>query len=474
MSNPNPLYSPTGYLSWNAGRRPGAPALIDSGKSITFAELLRAVGSAATRLAAGGVGRGSVVGLRLPNIWEYAALELAIPYLGGINLPLPPALGTAEMSWATGRTGARHVIDSIDEAARLCALGIPHSSPVQARAPDRDRIVEIALTSGTTGLPKLASLSAGLKQATFEAFTDRLAISEEDRVLIMSPLTQGIGGMCLYALRRGAALVMLREERFRPEHILETAQSARATALVGVPTNVIRMLASPSLRPDELRRVRITAVAGSPMPPDVAERWEQLTGSRVCPFYGSMDAGQIAVASPDDPPEKRWTSVGRPHDCLEVVVIDGEICARGPTIQARYWGESFGPYGPDGWAHMGDLGRLDGDGYLHVEGRIKDVIIRGGSNVNPYEVENLIRRHPAVTDVCVVGRADPELGERAVAFVVATERVDLDELRAYLSEAGLARYKWPERLERIEEIPLAGPGKVDRRRLRQQAEALTD
>jgi acyl-CoA synthetase (AMP-forming)/AMP-acid ligase II len=331
---------------------------------------------------------------------------------------------------------------------------------------DPDRVVEIALSSGTTGRPKLASLHAGLKQATFEAFTSRLEVSAEDRVLIITPVTQGIGGMCLYCLRRGAALVMLREPRFSPEHTLRTAAATASSLLVGVPTNVIRMLDSPELAAVDLSAARCTAVAGSPMPPDAAREWETRTASRVCIFYGSMDAGQAAVGSPSDPQEKRWTTVGRPHDRVQVrITSEGEICMRGPTVQNRYWGEEKGPYAADGWAHMGDLGFLDDDGYLHVTGRLKDVIIRGGSNINPHEVEDALRSHPAVADVSVVGRPDRELSERLVAFVVPRGALRLGDLQTHLGGQGLAKYKWPEFLELVEEIPLSGPGKVDRRLL---------
>ena len=180
-----------------------------------------------------------------------------------------------------------------------------------------------------------------------------------------------------------------------------------------------------------------------------------------------MDAGQLAVGSPRDPPEKRWTTVGRVHDCAEAMITpEGEICMRGPTVQGRYWGEERGPYADDGWAHLGDLGFIDGDGYLHVSGRLKDIVIRGGANINPFEVENALRSHPDVLDVCVVGRPDPELGERPLAFVVARRPLGLEDLRAHLAALGMARYKWPEFVERVAELPLAGPGKVDRRRLR--------
>jgi acyl-CoA synthetase (AMP-forming)/AMP-acid ligase II len=462
-------YVPTSYLELNAKSRPGAPALIDGDRVMTFEELRERVHASAAALLDRGVRAGEVVAVSLPNVWEYVALELAVPLLGSVLLPLPLTLGEAERRRSLAQTGASLVIDE-GEAERLCSA--PFRGPLEPPPADPGRVVEIALTSGTTGAPKLASLHAGLKQATFEAFTSRLQVEPADRVLIMSPVTQGIGGMCLYCLRVGASLVMLRERRFTGEHALRTAASSRATLLVGVPTNVIRMLDSAALADTDLSAARCTAVAGAPMPLEVSHAWETRTGSRVCVFYGSMDAGQLAVGSPKDPREKRWTTVGRPHDCAEVMVTDeGEICMRGPTVQERYWGEARGPYSDDGWVHMGDLGFVDEDGYLHVTGRIKDLVIRGGANINPHEVEAALRSHPAVADVCVVGRPDRDLGERAVAFLVARRPLTLAALRRHLEGGGLARYKWPEFLELIEEIPLAGPGKADRRLLAERAAA---
>jgi acyl-CoA synthetase (AMP-forming)/AMP-acid ligase II len=283
----------------------------------------------------------------------------------------------------------------------------------------------------------------------------------------MTPLTQGIGGMCLYCLRVGAALVMLREPHWTPDHCLDIADRSMATVLVGVPTNVIRMLNHPLRTSPSLRAV---AVAGAPLPPEVAERWETSTGVAISSFYGSMDAGQLAVAGPSDPQAARWSTVGRPHDRAEWQILQGEICMRGDLVQQRYWGEEAGPYSSDGWAHMGDLGFVDEAGYLHVVGRVKDIIIRGGTNINPYEVESMLRSHPAVIDVCVVGRPDPELGEVPVAFVVGD--LTQEELDRFLDDRGLARYKWPERIHRLDELPLSGPGKVNRKMLSEHARAL--
>ena len=455
-------YDPVGYLEWNARRRPHATAVWD-GREIEFEELREHVRRFQRILGARGVKAGDVVAVRLPNVWQYVALELAIPDLGAVILPIPTSLGEHELRWLNEKTRPVLTVTSAD----LDGLVDSGSYSPPTADPDPDRIVEIAMTSGTTGMPKLASLSARLKQATFEAFTSRLEITEHDRVLPMTPLTQGIGGMCLYCLRAGAALVMLRESHWTPEHCLDVAARSSSTVMIGVPTNVIRMLNHPLRTPPSLRAV---AVAGAPLPPEVAERWETSTGVPISSFYGSMDAGQLAVASPSDPQAARWTTVGRPHDRAEWQILEGEICMRGDLVQDRYWGEDFGPYSADGWAHMGDLGFVDEAGYLHVVGRVKDIIIRGGTNINPYEVESMLRAHPAVIDVCVVGRPDSELGEVPVAFVVGD--LTQDELDRFLNERGLARYKWPERIHRLHELPLSGPGKVNRRMLGEHARAL--
>jgi acyl-CoA synthetase (AMP-forming)/AMP-acid ligase II len=479
MREPVP-YLPFSYVEANAARAPESPAIIDPERTLSFAELREAVPAAASALHARGLRPGQVVAVRLANVWEYVVLELAIPYLGGVVMPLPLTLGEAEVKSALTRSGAALLIDSA-EARELCTRRTDGSRPPSAPPADPDRVVEIALTSGTTGPPKLASLTARVKQATFEGFTSRLEVKAGDRVLPMSPLMQGIGGMCLLCLRTGAAIVMLREPRFTAEHTLSVAAATRADYAVGVPTNVIRMLDSPAL--DATQPLpRVTAVAGAPMPADVARRWEERTRSKVCIFYGSMDAGQLAVAAPSDSQQKRWHTVGRPHDSCEAMICDaagdalpageiGEICMRGATVQERYWGETSGPYSDDGWAHMGDLGFLDEEGYLHVVGRLKDIVIRGGTNINPYELEALLREHPLVADVCVVGRPDRELGERVMAFVVARggEAPGVDDLREFLASRGVARYKWPEYVEHVPEIPLSGPGKVDRRTLRERA-----
>ncbi len=477
-------YDPLSYLRANAAARGDALAVHDEGEELSFDALLRAVLSLAADLRERGVEPGDVVAVALPNVWRYVALEIAVPAIGATLLPLPISLGRLETEDALERSGAKLVIGE-DEAAELETEGGPYDVPFAE--PDPDRIVQIALTSGTTGLSKLAALTARLKQLTFEGFTSRLGFGPDDRMLPLSPITQGAGEMCLYALRTGAALVMSHHARFDAERSLTLAERTRATVLGGVPTMVARMLHSPALADTDLSHLRATISAGAPLAPSVAREWEERTGAPTCSFYGAMDVGQLAVPSPDDPAEKRWTTVGRPHDRAEMLICnpdgsavepgeEGEICMRGPLVQERYWParpEDETPYSEDGWAHFGDLGRIDEDGYLHVTGRVKDTIIRGGSNINPFEVEELLRGSAAVQDVCVVGRPDDDLGERAVAFVVPAPDSEptLDDLTAHLEEAGLTRYKWPETLHLLDALPHGATGKLDRKGLREQAKA---
>ena len=435
-------YDPLSYLRANAAVRGDALALHDEGEELSFDALLRAVLSLAADLRERGVEPGDVVAVALPNVWRYVALEIAVPAVGGVLLPLPIGLGRLDAESAIERSGASLVIGESD-AGELETDGDPGDIPFAE--PDPDRVVQIALTSGTTGRSKLAGLTARLKQLTFEGFTSRLGLGPRDRMLPLSPITQGAGEMCLYALRTGAALVMAHHARFDAERSLALAERTRTTVLGGVPTMVARLLHSPALADTDLSHLRATISAGAPLPEPVAREWEQRTGSPTCSFYGAMDVGQLAVPSPDDPAEKRWTTVGRPHDRAEVLICnpdgsavepgeEGEICMRGPLVQPQYWREDETPYADDGWAHFGDLGRLDEDGYLHVTGRVKDTIIRGGSNINPFEVEDVLRGSAAVQDVCVVGRPDEDLGERAVAFVVPApgSTPSLDDLTAHL------------------------------------------
>ena len=295
-------YRPFTYLAANADRRSGAPAIYEAGETISFADFFQRVHAVVASLGELGVRPGEVVGVSLPNVWEYVALEIAIPALGAVILPLPPSLGTYELESALRRSSAAVVVtdehgvpDVRGAAAKVPGLRsvvdvgdvVPvdrHVGSVQPHATLPEEIVQIALTSGTTGPPKLAALSGELKQLTFEGFTGRLRLAPGDRVLPLSPVSQGVGEMCLYTLRIGACLVMTHEHRFSAERALALTNDSGATVLGAVPTMIGRMFRSAAFDPEALRSVRVTAVAGAPMPAELAANWERRTGSRALPF----------------------------------------------------------------------------------------------------------------------------------------------------------------------------------------------
>jgi acyl-CoA synthetase (AMP-forming)/AMP-acid ligase II len=499
------------YLQANAERAPESLAIWQHDRQTTFGELLQLVCGLMLELERRVLEPHPVIVVALPNVDNYVALEIAIPATGATLLPISMQTGARELRSVLVRSKARLLItdssirgNAARSIATLLETPVPTADAEDVRTaalarvkragfdvqtprvpPDPDRIVQLAPTSGTTGMPKLASLSARLKQMTFEGFTQRLRITAEDRMFPMSPITQGVGEMCLYALRCGAGLVMLGDERFTPEIALSTMQRSAATMLAGVPTMLVRLSQSLAATEFSFEDLRVTVSAGSPLPPSVAERWEQLTNASVGSFYGAMDIGQLAVPDPEDPAEKRWTSVGRPHDAAQWQICGadgnplsdgqtGEVCMRGPLVQDRYWDDGSSPYSDDGWAHFGDLGFVDTEGFLHITGRAKDTIIRGGNNINPVEVEDVLRLHPLIRDACVVGRPDPDLGERAVAFLVhgGTPSLTHDDLASFLAQQGLSRYKWPEQVVDIDELPTGATGKVDRKLLRGRAAEL--
>ncbi|MGH2895728.1 MAG: AMP-binding protein, partial [Solirubrobacteraceae bacterium] len=291
-SEPEP-YRPITYLEANAAHAADHAAIIARGHVSSFAELLAWVHELMGLLGAR-VKAGEVVAVALPNVATYVALEIAIPAIGAVIMPLAPALGAREISSALRESGAVLVVTTslqgVVAQAAMESPGVRETLTLPLAAEPRmgdgrpeavptrpDDVVQIALTSGSTGMPKLAAYTAELKQLTFEGFTSRLNVDRGDRVLPLSPITQGAGEMVLYCLRRGASLVMLEDPRFRAQDALTLAEEARATVLGGVPTMVSRMLDCPVVDEIDFSALRLTAVAGAPLPPKLAVAWEEKT-----------------------------------------------------------------------------------------------------------------------------------------------------------------------------------------------------
>ena len=303
-------YDPLSYLRANAAVRGDALAVHDEGEELSFDALLRAVLSLAADLRERGVEPGDVVAVALPNVWRYVALEIAVPAVGATLLPLPISLGRLETDDAIERSGAALVIGE-READELDTDGEPDDGPFAE--PDPDRVVQIALTSGTTGRSKLAGLTARLKQLTFEGFTSRLGFGPDDRMLPLSPITQGAGEMCLYALRTGAALVMSHHARFDAERSLALAEAHAAR-----PCSAASRPWSPACCTRPRSPTPTSATSAPRSPPARRSRRPSPASGRSAPAArpaastGRWTSASSPCRAPTTRAEKRWTTVGRP------------------------------------------------------------------------------------------------------------------------------------------------------------------
>jgi fatty-acyl-CoA synthase len=416
-------------------------------------------------------------------------------YLGMLNT-LAPELATAE----PGRLQAAKLpaLRSIIQIGSTAPGTIPFDSVAsRAGGKERDRLIQLAgtlqfddpaniqFTSGTTGLPKGVTLSHHniLNNGYFVG--RGLALSEQDRICIPVPLYHCFGMVMgnLAAVTHGAAMVYP-GEGFDPLATLATAAEERCTALYGVPTMFIAMLDHPRFGEFDLGSLRTGIMAGSPCPIEVMKRViGQMNIREVTICYGMTETSPVSFQSAvDDPLERRVSTVGRIHPHLEVKIVDpegrivpcgerGELCTRGYSVMRGYWDQ------PDktaevvdtaGWMHSGDLAVLDAEGFCNIVGRIKDLVIRGGENIYPREVEEFLYRHPKIQDVQVFGVPDPRYGEELCAWIRIREGETLttEEVRGFC-DGQISHQKIPRYIRFVDAFPMTVTGKVQKFRMRE-------
>jgi acyl-CoA synthetase (AMP-forming)/AMP-acid ligase II len=282
----------------------------------------------------------------------------------------------------------------------------------------------------------------------------------------------------------GAKIVLARY--FTPEEILKLIEQEKVTIIATVSTVLIRILDNPKFDRFDLSSLKIVKHGGAPLPYDQGLMiWEKFKRP-VLPAYGGLDVGTISSSSVDFPKEVLLGTVGKPLDGIEIKLVDednkevplgemGEVAVRGPHSQPGYYGDAKATQEAwkDGWFHTGDLGNFDSEGRLTIRGRCKDIIIRGGQNIYPFEIENILSQHPKILKAAVVGMSDTEMGERVCAYVVlkSGENFSFSEMVQSMRDHGIAPFKIPERLEIIENLPLVGGIKVDKKQLREDIEA---
>jgi fatty-acyl-CoA synthase len=504
---------------------------VHQGTRQTYAQFHDSVTEIARGLLALGIEPGDRVGIWSPNNAEWVTLQYATAKIGAILVNINPAYRTSELAYALRQSGVSTLVLAarfrqadylamLDEVAsdlpalqRRIVLG--SGAPAGAMSWDdlRERAagaslddlrareellqfddpINIQYTSGTTGFPKGATLSHHniLNNGFFIGAGCRY--TEADRVCIPVPLYHCFGMVLgnLACTTHGAAIVYPAES-FNPEATLAAVQQERCTSLYGVPTMFIAELEHPRFHEFDLSTLRTGIMAGSPCPVEVMKKVQSdMHMAEVTICYGMTETSPVSFqTAPDDPVDKRVATVGRIHPHVEAKVIDpetgrivprevpGELCTRGYLVMLGYWeNEQATTEAIDaaGWMHTGDLATIDGDGYANIVGRIKDMVIRGGENVYPREVEEFLYGHPAISDVQVIGVPDARYGEELCAWVRLKEgqSVGGDELREWC-RGKIASFKIPRYWRFVDAFPMTVTGKVQKFKMRETSIAELD
>lgn len=437
-----------------------------------------------------GVRQGQSVAWQLPNSLAAAVFTRACWRIGAVAAPLLHSFGSADVDAALGQIDPA-LIMSVDPTAISDPVALNQlfgGQPVRVDACGlRPSDVAVVLfTSGSTGTPKaVLHTHRGLSwKASLMARVHGLGPS--DAVLMPAPMAH-ISGLLNGVLVPGAAgLRSVLVRRFDAAEALTLVARERISFLAGPPTFFIAMANAMAdnggSRPD-VSSIRLVSSGGASVTPAFVEDTARNFNCRVKRTYGSTEAPTVTTSTADDPFEKARDTDGRAVGLVELRIVDpdsgtvqpvghsGELWVRGPEMFAGYAdpGQTAAVIAAGGWFRTGDLATVDNQGWLRIVGRLKDVIIRGGENISASEIEAALEAHPSVRQAVVVGYPDPLMGERVAAFVVATARIDLEECRSWFAGRGMAKYKTPERLTQLDELPLLGSGKPDRAGLQRRA-----
>ena len=491
-------------LTTTAKEHGDRPAVRLDDTVLTYDPLLDGARRITALLKARGVGPGDRVGLVLPNVPPFPVLFYGAVAAGAVVVPMNPLLKAREVQYYLEDSGASLVFAweaMAEEAGKAAASVGIDCVPVEADGfldllgehepddevvdRDGDDTVVLLYTSGTTGRPKGAELThANLATNAATSAETLVELTPEDVVMGCLPLFHCFGLTCGLnaAVLAGACLTLI--PRFDAKKALEVVGRDHVTVFEGVPTMYAGMLHAPDATSYDVSSLRTCISGGSAMPVEVMKSFEETFGCVVLEGYGLSETSPVASFNRPDR-ERKPGSIGIPVRGVEMKLVDdegkdvdqgdvGEIAIKGENIMKGYWGREDATREaiPDGWFRSGDMARQDEDGYFFIVDRKKDLIIRGGYNVYPREVEEALYEHEAVAEVAVVGVPHAELGEEVGAAVALKpgEKVDEDELRAFAKER-LAAYKYPRHLWIVEELPKGPTGKILRREVSAPAES---
>jgi long-chain acyl-CoA synthetase len=481
-----------------AARYPERPAVRLDDTVLTYADLADASARTAALLHERGVRPGDRVAIMLPNIPEFAVIYYGILRAGAVVVPMNPLLKEREVAYYLTDAEASLIFTgpaSAEEASAGAArAGVPYVivdggfadllaelAPVAGMAPRTAPDTAVILyTSGTTGQPKGAELThANLLINTDVMASDLVKVGPDDVIFGGLPLFHSFGQTCGLntAVSVGACLTLV--ARFVPDKVLEVLERDRVTVFEGVPTMYVALLAEPTRTDRDLSTLRICVSGGAALPVEVMRGFEAEFGCVILEGYGLSETSPVASFNHPDR-ERKPGSIGTPIRGVELRVVNewgkevpdgevGEIAIRGHNVMKGYWRrvDATAEAIPDGWFRSGDLARRDEDGYFFIVDRRKDLIIRGGYNVYPREIEEVLYEHPAVAEAAVIGVPDDALGEEVGAAVVVKpgETLTPQQLQEYV-KGQVAAYKYPRRVWLMDALPKGPTGKVLKREIR--------
>ncbi|HUE28154.1 MAG TPA: AMP-binding protein [Solirubrobacteraceae bacterium] len=507
-------------LDRTIARVPEADALVCPHQELryTYAGFGDAVDRLAGGMLAAGLRTGDRVGVWGPNRAEWAIVQYATARLGVILVNINPAYRTSELEYVLGQSGCRMLfaarevkgsdfVAMVDQVApklptleraiffesseweAMAAGGAPIDEVRAAQALlDFDDPINIQYTSGTTGFPKGATLSHHNILNNGHFIAQLLRYTEHDRVCVPVPLYHCFGMVIgnLACTTRGACIVYP-AETFDPEATLLACAQERCTSLYGVPTMFIAELGQPSFAEHDLSSLRTGIMAGSPCPIEVMRKVGSEMGiEQISIAFGQTETSPVTtMVRVDDTLEHRCETVGQVMPHVEIKIVDpdtqriqprgepGEFCARGYPVMRGYWNDperTAESIDPARWMHSGDLATMDEDGYVRIVGRIKDMVIRGGENIYPREIEEFLYTHPDVADVQVIGVPDERYGEELMAWVVPRAGAELTEEQVKdFCRGKIAHFKVPRYVKFVDSFPMTVTGKVQKFKMRETA-----
>jgi fatty-acyl-CoA synthase len=506
-------------------------ALVDqpSGRRWTYAQLAADVERVAAGLLERGIGRGDRVGIWAPSSPEWLMVQYATAKIGAILVPINPAYRPHELQYVLQHAEVRLVVsaqqfktsdyrsmldavlprtpnvaaviyldaDDWDTLMRDGAAALTRDPALMARARaglSFDDPINIQYTSGTTGSPKGATLSHHSVLNNGFSIGELLGYTEQDRVCIPVPFYHCFGMVIgnLAATTHGAAII-IPARSFDANATLRALAGESCTVVMGVPTMFIGQLADPELPTFDLSNLRVALMGGAPCPVELMKATMDKMGiDEISVCYGMTETSPISMLTRrDDPIDKRVNTVGRVMPHVEVKLVDpatgatvprgtaGEFCTRGYCVMKGYWNDpdkTAESIDRDRWMHSGDIGVMDADGYVAITGRIKDMVIRGGENIYPREIEEFLYTHPDIEDAQVIGVPDARLGEELMAWIKmrpGAQALDAAAIKTFCT-GKLAHFKIPRYVHIVDEFPMTVTGKIRKVDMRAQSLRLLD